>query len=308
MEVKIIKGSTKFPCGCVRTVFNIETETISVTTPRPQMPDDKQQGIDEDDEEWAMLESERKPCEPVQVTETWFYVSSPVNGKFYWVEAGRCIDMNGIDAKLQAKAKLKKLKKKCLKCRKCEIGGQKLEGISTNVFANKLEKAQIMVVGQNPGKQEVYHREPFIGKSGQFFDEEWSKVFAGGRKKLYITNVVKCLTPDNRKPKKDERENCLKFLEREIELVDPVVVITLGNFALKAVTGQSGITKKHGKFMAVKKNDKTRMVYPLLHPSPLNMNKEKNVGTFRKDLKRLERKLAEALDLGELAEGIGEIK
>lgn len=309
MEVRIVKGSTHFPCGCVRKVFNIETETISMTTPTPQIPVDEEVGVDEDDEEYAMLQNDQKPPEPVQVTETWFYLSSPVNGKFYWIEAARCVDANGIDEKLQVKRKLKRLKKKCLKCRKCEIGGQKLEGFITNVFANKIGKAQIMVVGQNPGKQEVYHQEPFVGQSGQFFDEEWGKVFAGGRRRLYITNVVKCLTPDNRAPNKNEMKNCLGFLQKEIELVDPSVIIALGNFVLKAMTGLSGIVKKHGKFFTINTLDgKTRMVYPLLHPSPLSMNKEKNVKLFRKDLEKLERELKEAVKLGKLSGNIGEIK
>jgi len=167
--------------------------------------------------------------------------------------------------------RLMELKSECLACRKCSIGGKKYDGNIGNVFSNMCLKARIMVVGQNPGSVEVEKGVPFIGPSGKFFDKAVKDVLGLDRSSFYISNCVHCFTRGNRTPTNDEIENCQPFLEREIKIVDPILVITLGNPSLFQLTGRNGISKVHGQLIQSLRYKV--VVLPLYHPSPLNMNR-----------------------------------
>jgi DNA polymerase len=180
---------------------------------------------------------------------------------------------------------LQQLKQDCIDCRKCSIGGCVYDDCSGNVFSNMCMKARIMVVGQNPGAVEVKKGTPFIGPSGAFFDKAIKEVLGLDRSHLYISNTVRCFTPGNRPPSRQEVENCMPFLEREIKIVKPVLVLTLGNHALFQLTGRNGIMKVHGQCLRSLKYEV--IVLPLLHPSPLNMNKPDKKKLFYDDLKKL---------------------
>jgi len=108
------------------------------------------------------------------------------------------------------------LKKECLGCTKCAIGGVHLDNGLSNVFSNMNIDADIMVVGQNPGSDEVKGAEPFIGDSGKFFDKVMLEVCGLSRDDFYISNVVRCYTPGNRKPYQNEIDSCRDFLDKEI--------------------------------------------------------------------------------------------
>jgi len=177
---------------------------------------------------------------------------------------------------------LLKLKKKCLECRKCSIGGKLIDGCISNVFSNMCRRAHIMVVGQNPGYYEVQQGIPFVGLSGKFFDRALKDVVGVDRKMLYISNVIRCKTPNNRSPNPIEIENCEVFLRREIEILKPKVVLTLGGFALQKLTGISGIMKCHGEMQMSPRYGIE--VLPLLHPSPLNMNNARKKKMFLDDI------------------------
>jgi DNA polymerase len=181
--------------------------------------------------------------------------------------------------------KLVELERKCHACRKCLIGGQLIDGHLSNVFSNMCVKANLMVVGQNPGDVEVKLGTPFVGPSGAFFDRALKDVLDTDRSKLYISNVVRCLTPGNRPPKQVEIDNCQEFLEVEIEIIKPELIVTLGSPALKQVTGISGIMKCHGEIQMSPRYGLP--VLPLLHPSPLNMNKSNKKQMFLADLEIL---------------------
>lgn len=180
--------------------------------------------------------------------------------------------------------KLEELKSEILKCSKCSIGCQQIDGKVSNVFSN-MGQSKIMVVGQNPGATEVRLGLPFVGPSGAFFDKAISEVLKIDRSKLYITNTVKCFTPGNREPSPDEIQNCQSWLEREIEIVNPSIVVTLGNPALKQITGYPSIGKMHGQIIFSLRYK--RNVLPLYHPSPLNTNRPKIRAEFLKDLELL---------------------
>ena len=152
----------------------------------------------------------------------------------------------------------------------------------SNVFSNMNDTAEYMVVGQNPGAEEVEKREPFMGISGKMFDQLVEEVLEMKRVTFYITNVVKCLSPGNRKPFADEVCNCEYFLDREIKILKPKAIITLGGPALEQVTGMHGIMKHHGNPIFSPKYKV--FVFPLLHPSPLNLNDPSKLELFVNDL------------------------
>jgi len=176
------------------------------------------------------------------------------------------------------------LKKDCLSCRRCEIGGRTLDnllwepdpeniansGPISNVFSTMNPEADIMVVGQNPGSEEVVLGTPFVGASGKVFDEVVSQETGLKREDLYITNIVHCHTPDNRKPVKSEMVNCERFLDEEIKIVRPKVIVALGGIAFERLTGMRGIMKHVGDVVM-----SIRYMTPVvvvLHPSPYNTN------------------------------------
>lgn len=155
----------------------------------------------------------------------------------------------------------------------------------SNVFSNMNHTAQIMIVGQNPGRDEVEKREPFVGMAGKRFDEILTEVVGISRSELYISNAVRCYTPGNRKPTQDEEDNCREFLDEEMVMIKPKIVVALGSVAFKQLTGMNGIMKHHGSVTySIKYNVP---VLPVLHPSPLNMNSPERGKAFHEDLLKL---------------------
>lgn len=180
-------------------------------------------------------------------------------------------------------SELETLREGCLSCRTCSIACSTPQTV--NVFSNMNADARIMIVGQNPGRDEVVAGVPFIGKSGKFFDRAIKAICGLERSDLYITNTVKCLTPANRKPKRDEIEACRHFLDKEIALVQPEIIIALGALAFKRITGMSGIMKHQGELVFSPKY--SVYVLPLLHPSPYNTNNPERRDIFFDGLEKL---------------------
>ena len=179
------------------------------------------------------------------------------------------------------------LKTECLDCRRCGIGGQLICGkFLSNVFSNMNCDSKYLVVGQNPGGEEVEKKEPFVGISGKMFNQLIEEVLGMKRLDFYISNICKCMTPNNRKPTKDEIMNCQIFLEREIDILKPEIVISLGGPAFEQLTGMHGIMKHHGCLTFSPKYK--LFVFPLLHPSPLNLNDPAKLELFVSDLMKLQ--------------------
>jgi uracil-DNA glycosylase family 4 len=188
--------------------------------------------------------------------------------------------------------KLESLRDECLKCTKCEIGGQQVNGCLSNVFSNMNMNAEVMAVGQNPGKDEIKQGVPFIGVSGKFFDKCLLQV-GMSRDQFYVSNTVRCFTPGNRPPRQGELENCRDFLDREVKIVKPKLIVALGSHSFAQLTGMKGIMKHHGKpvFSIRYSVD----VMPILHPSPLNTNQPDKRRMFMDDLRAVKDYL-DALD------------
>ncbi|MFW6064737.1 MAG: uracil-DNA glycosylase family protein [Candidatus Natronoplasma sp.] len=122
--------------------------------------------------------------------------------------------------------------------------------------------SNIMLIGEAPGKNEDLEGRPFVGRAGELLEELLGK--AGlDRDEVFITNVVKCRPPDNRDPRKDEIKTCNPYLEKQIEFIEPDVIVTLGNHATETLIGKTGMKKIHGKRFEY---DDLEMI-PMYHPA-----------------------------------------
>jgi len=123
-------------------------------------------------------------------------------------------------------------------------------------------QADIMLIGEGPGFHEDKQARPFVGASGKFLEELLNNI-GYKREDVFIANVVKCRPPNNRDPQKEELEACQNYLERQIELVDPKVIVTLGRFSMYRYFPGASITKIHGQ----PKRDGNRLIVPMFHPA-----------------------------------------
>ena len=148
-------------------------------------------------------------------------------------------------------------------CTKCRLA----QGRTQVVFGVGNSNADLMFVGEAPGFHEDQQGKPFVGQAGKLLD----RLLAGiglEREQVYIANVLKCRPPGNRDPQPDEIEACEAHLFRQIELIQPKVVATLGNFATKLLSGKpTGITRVHGTEQPTTLGGRRVVLYPLYHPA-----------------------------------------
>ena len=131
------------------------------------------------------------------------------------------------------------------------------------VFGDGSPQAQVMFVGEGPGRNEDLQGLPFVGAAGQLLNRLLSEIGLE-RSDTYITNVVKCRPPGNRDPRPDEISACKEYLSGQIRLIDPAVVMTLGNFATKLLLKEErGITRLRGRAYPWW----NRIVIPTFHPA-----------------------------------------
>lgn len=117
------------------------------------------------------------------------------------------------------------------------------------VFGTGVESPLVLVVGEGPGAEEDAQGLPFVGPAGQLLDRMLAAIGVSREKNAYIANVVKCRPPSNRDPAPDEVKACSVWLERQVEILSPRVILCLGRTAIQALTGQTeGITKLHGRW------------------------------------------------------------
>ncbi len=161
-------------------------------------------------------------------------------------------------------------------CTECSLA----EGRKNVVFGAGSAVADVVIVGEGPGQQEDEEGLPFVGRSGQLLNKLLGEIGLA-RDDVYIANVVKCRPPRNRDPRTDEIDACKGYLKRQIELIDPTVVITLGNFSTKLLLRTTtGITRMRG--MAYEWWG--RFLVPTFHPSAALRGGEKVTDDIRADL------------------------
>jgi uracil-DNA glycosylase len=122
--------------------------------------------------------------------------------------------------------------------------------------------AEIMLIGEGPGFYENEQGRPFVGAAGQYLNELLSKAGVS-RAEVFITNVVKCRPPGNRDPQPDELQACAAFLERQIEVINPAVIVTLGRYSMSKFLPNVRISEVHGQPAWVR----GRLVVPMFHPA-----------------------------------------
>lgn len=180
---------------------------------------------------------------------------------------------------------LEERKEKIRNCTNCRLS----ENRKNAVPGNGPLDADIMLIGEGPGKNEDEQGKPFVGKAG----EKLAKCLeeAGlSREDVFITNVVKCRPPGNRDPKSDELEACDEHTKELIKIIDPKVIGLLGRIATKQLTSQNSITKARGKQIEVE----GRTYIPAFHPAALVYDP-----TRREDLIKDLRSLREYVEMEE---------
>ena len=180
------------------------------------------------------------------------------------------------------------LERAVLSCTACPLA----EGRTQAVFGVGDPNADLMFVGEAPGKEEDLKGEPFVGRAGKLLDKLLAEEMELTRDSCYIANVLKCRPPGNRNPRPDEIASCRPFLEEQIERIEPKVIVTLGNFATRLLLDTTeGITKVRGKIYPY---GNARLV-PTFHPSAaLQGGGSDVIAKMRADLVRAKQVLAAA--------------
>jgi uracil-DNA glycosylase family 4 len=148
-------------------------------------------------------------------------------------------------------------------CTRCRLS----QGRTQVVFGTGNPNADLMFVGEAPGFHEDKQGLPFVGQAGKLLEKLLEQI-GMARSDVYVANVLKCRPPGNRDPQPDEIEACESHLFRQIELIQPMVVATLGNFATKLLSGRPlGITRVHGQEQETTLGGRSVLLYPLYHPA-----------------------------------------
>jgi DNA polymerase len=160
-------------------------------------------------------------------------------------------------------AALREYAEQTASCTKCALSA----GRTQVVFGSGSPDADLVFVGEAPGFHEDQQGVPFVGQAGKLLDRLLEGIGLT-RADVFVANVLKCRPPGNRDPQPDEIAACEPHLFRQIELIEPRVVATLGNFATKLLSGRpAGITRVHGQEQEVTLGARTVLLYPLFHPA-----------------------------------------
>ncbi len=188
----------------------------------------------------------------------------------------------------QRREQLVELYREVSGCTRCPLHA----GRTKAVFGAGDADADLMFVGEAPGAEEDRQGIPFVGRAGQLLNQLLEGV-GMKREEVFVANVLKSRPPANRDPQPDEIEACWPYLERQIQLIEPRVIATLGNFATKKLTGSPvGITRVRGTPQVHELAGRTLFVFPLLHPAAA-LRTPSLVETLRGDFARLRGLLAE---------------
>lgn len=164
----------------------------------------------------------------------------------------------------------------CVRCRLSETRTQV-------VFGAGDPAADVLIIGEAPGREEDLKGRPFVGRSGQLLDRLLREEMDLERDQVYITNLVKCRPPANRNPRPDEIDACQPWLVDQFRLIRPKVVLTLGNFSSRFVLStKEGISTLRGRVHQVG----DRYVVPTFHPSAALRNSPGVLEAIRSDLRR----------------------
>ena len=186
---------------------------------------------------------------------------------------------------------LEEIKNKCENCQKCPLGKTR-----TNiVFSSGIPNNRLMLVGEAPGYWEDQKGEPFVGKAGQLLDKIFECVGLSRKEHVYICNTIKCRPPENRNPLPEEKAACREYLDAQIEILKPKIILICGSVALNSLLpDKGGITKVRGQWFDGPYESK---MMPIFHPSYLLRNDSREKGSPKwltwQDIKEIKRKYDE---------------
>lgn len=161
---------------------------------------------------------------------------------------------------------LENIKKQCLECQKCPLGKTR-----TNiVFSDGIPNSNIVLIGEAPGFNEDMQGKPFVGRAGQLLDKILESVGLTREKDIYICNTLKCRPPENRDPLPDEKKACRFYLDEQLRILKPKIILLCGRVALTSFLPDAGaISKVRGKWFDGPYGSK---MMPIFHPSYLLRN------------------------------------
>jgi len=162
---------------------------------------------------------------------------------------------------------------------------------TTVVFGAGNADAELMFIGEAPGANEDRMGLPFVGQAGKLLDRLLGEI-GMQRKDVFIANTLKCRPPDNRDPHPNEIESCNDYLRRQVDLIEPTVICTLGNFATKLLRADTaGISRLHGREEVLTISSRAVRLYPLYHPAAA-LYTPSMLETLRVDFHRIPQMLA----------------
>ncbi len=177
------------------------------------------------------------------------------------------------------------LRESCLNCTKC-----KLHETRTNVvFGEGNPNSRVMFIGEGPGQNEDVAGRPFVGRSGQLLDKMLFAVDLFREKNIFIANMVKCRPPENRDPLPEEQDACIGYLDSQISLIKPAIIVCRGRMAARLMINPDlKVTKQHGRWF---EKDGIFMM-GMLHPAALLRNPNNKPPAFE-DFLKLKEKILE---------------
>ena len=182
---------------------------------------------------------------------------------------------------------LKEVQDLCELCENCALSKSR-----TNlVFSSGVPNHKLMLIGEAPGYNEDMQGEPFVGKAGQLLDRIFESVGLSRKKDIYICNTIKCRPPENRDPLPEEKDACRPFLDAQIEILKPRIILLCGRVALTSLLNTNqGITKIRGQWF---EGPYGSIMMPIFHPSYLLRNDSHEKGSPKwlmwQDIKEVKR-------------------
>ncbi len=161
---------------------------------------------------------------------------------------------------------LEQLKQACANCHKCPLGNTR----TNSVFSDGIPNSKLMLIGEAPGFNEDMQGKPFVGRAGQLLDKIFASVGLSRENDVYICNTLKCRPPENRDPLPSEKAACRAYLDEQIAILKPRIILLCGKVALTSfLPNVTGITKVRGQWFDGPYGSK---MMPIFHPSYLLRN------------------------------------
>jgi len=195
-------------------------------------------------------------------------------------------------------AELEKIVKEVSTCKQCNLHYSRKNAVPGEGPSD----AEIMFIGEGPGFHENEQGRPFVGAAGKYLDELLASINLK-RSEVFITNVVKCRPPSNRDPQADELISCSDYLERQIQVINPKVIVTLGRFSMARFLPNAKISAIHGMAM----NVKGRLIVPMYHPAAA-LHQPSLKASIEADFTNIPDLIARAVEMPEYKETLNEQK